>query len=85
MREAFAASLIFFNKKYWHILDINVCNFNETLTNDVVSFEQPGPEKLSSMLFVTFLSNKTLTKKSYISTKIEAVDHLHAVFLLNEE
>ena len=23
--------------------DINVCNFNETLINDVVSFEQPGP------------------------------------------
>ena len=35
----------FFNKKYWHILDINVWNFNETLTNDVVSFEQPGPDR----------------------------------------
>ena len=34
--------LTFFNKKYWHISDINVGNFNETLTNDVVSFEQPG-------------------------------------------
>ena len=33
----------FFNKKYWHIWDINVWNFNETLTNDVVSFEQAGP------------------------------------------
>ena len=31
------------NKKYWQISDINVWNFNETLTNDVVSFEQPGP------------------------------------------
>ena len=27
----------------WCISDINVCNFNERLTNDVVSFEQPGP------------------------------------------
>ena len=36
----------FFNKKYWHISDINVWNFNETLTNDVVSFEQPGPGQL---------------------------------------
>ena len=34
----------FFNKKYWQILDINVGKFNETLTNNVVSFEQPGPE-----------------------------------------
>ena len=41
MREAFA--LHFFNKKYWQISDINIWNFNETLTNDVVSFEQPGP------------------------------------------
>ena len=37
MREAF------FNKKYWQISDINVLNFNDMLTNDVVSFEQPGP------------------------------------------
>ena len=41
MREA---SHIFFNKKYWHIWDINVWNFNEALTNDVVSFEKPGPD-----------------------------------------
>ena len=46
MREAFALQkpLRFFNKKYWHISDINVWNSNEMLTNDVVSFEQPGPE-----------------------------------------
>ena len=29
----------FFNKKYWCNSDINIWNFNETLTNDVVSFE----------------------------------------------
>ena len=33
----------FFNKKYWCILDINVWNFNKTLTNNVVSFEPLGP------------------------------------------
>ena len=45
MREAFALQklLTFFNKKYWHIWDINNWNFNVPLTNDVVSFEQPGP------------------------------------------
>ena len=45
MREAFALQklLIFFNKKYWPNPDINILNFNETLTNDVVNFEQLGP------------------------------------------
>ena len=45
MREAFALQklLTFFHQKYWHIWDINVWNFNVSLTNDVVSFEQPGP------------------------------------------
>ena len=33
----------YWRKKYWRILDINVWNFNETLTNDIVSFEQPVP------------------------------------------
>ena len=33
-----------FSKKFWHIcLSLNV-NFNESLTNDVVSFEQLGPD-----------------------------------------
>ena len=41
MREA---SPIFSTKKYWHIWDIKVWNFNVSLTNEVVSFEQPGPE-----------------------------------------
>ena len=26
------------------ISDINICNFSKTLTNDIVSFEQLGPE-----------------------------------------
>ena len=45
MREAFALQklLTFFQQKYWHIWDIYIWNFNETLTNDVISFEQPGP------------------------------------------
>ena len=45
MREAFAVQklLIFFQQKKWQISDIMVRNFNETLTNDIVSFEQPDP------------------------------------------
>ena len=41
MWEAFA----FFQQKYWHICEIYVWKFIETLTNDVVSFEQLGPGK----------------------------------------
>ena len=37
---------IFFQlKKHWHIWDINVWNFNVSLTNGVVSFKQLGPGK----------------------------------------
>ena len=47
MREAFELQklLTFFQqKKYWHIWEIKFWKFNETLTNDVVSFEQLGPD-----------------------------------------
>ena len=45
MWEAFALQklLTFFQQKYQCIWDINIWNFNNTLTNDVVSFEQPDP------------------------------------------
>ena len=47
MREAFALQKLrtFFQQKNWHISDISIQNFKETLTNDVISFEQPGPGK----------------------------------------
>ena len=35
--------LIFFSKKFQHICVSLDVNFNELLTNDVVSFEQLGP------------------------------------------
>ena len=35
---------IFFNKNNLCILDINVWNFNQMLSNEFISFEQPGPE-----------------------------------------
>ena len=52
MRETFALQklLTFFNKKYWFIWDINVWNFNETLTNDVISFEQQGSFALAGSI-----------------------------------
>ena len=33
----------FCNKKYWHISGITICNVNKMLTNDIVSFNWPGP------------------------------------------
>ena len=36
--------LTFFQQKYWHKSDSNIWNFNKTLTNDIVSFEQPDPD-----------------------------------------
>ena len=35
--------LSFFQQKYWRKSDINIWNFYDSLTNDVDSFEQPGP------------------------------------------
>ena len=48
MKEVFALQklLRFFRQKYWHIWDINIWNFNETLTNQGISFEQLGPDQL---------------------------------------
>ena len=42
MSEAFALQklLTFFNKKYWWILDINLWNFNETLTIYLWNFNE---------------------------------------------
>ena len=40
-------------------------------------------KKLSSLLKFTFAAIKSLTRKSYISAKIEAEKHLHAVFSAN--
>ena len=57
MRKAFALQrlLTFFQQKYWHILDISIWNYNETLTTAVVSFEQLGPGLYHSKYSCTHL------------------------------
>ena len=45
------ASQFFFN---YNIGIFEVWNFNETLTNNVISFEQPGPD-LGALLFLGIL------------------------------
>ena len=54
MREAFAASHIFSRK---NIGKFQI--FNEVLTKDVVSFEQPGPDICSLILWWKFILNVT--------------------------
>ena len=45
----------FFQQKYCQIADIKVWNFNEMLTNNVISFEQPGPWLIWLNTNVTFV------------------------------
>ena len=50
MRAAFALQKLHtsFQQKYSGIRDIYICNFNEVLINDVISFEQLGPAVLET-------------------------------------
>ena len=66
MRDAFAMQklLSLFQQKYWNVSDINVWSFNETLTNKVVSFEQPGPEVQVCIIDLYKESHKSCTKHS---------------------
>ena len=45
--------LTFFSKKFHHICVSLDVNFNESLTNDVVSFEQLGPGRLADTTGLT--------------------------------
>ena len=42
----------FFSKKFQHICVSLDVNFNESLTNDIVSFEQLGPGHIQVLLFL---------------------------------
>ena len=57
MREAFALQklLTFFSTKNIGIFEKLTSENNETLTNDVVSFEQPGPDLLAFYLSCLFM------------------------------
>ena len=68
MREAFALHFKsfsqFFNKSIYRISDINASKFsNETFTNEVVSFEQPGPD-VQRNLSQDKIDNHTMQGKS---------------------
>ena len=42
------ATHIFFSKKFQHTCVSLDVNFDKSLTNDIISFEQPGPELLDT-------------------------------------
>ena len=65
-------TLIFFVEKmreYWHIWDINVWNFNEALTNNVISFEQPGPGVILGQEILSY--NSIYSRTSMARTPLE--------------
>ena len=49
------ATHIFFSKKFQHICISLDVNFNESLTNDIVSFEQLGPVLLVTTTLSRFM------------------------------
>ena len=67
------ATHIFFSKKFQHICVSLDVNFNESLTNDVISFEQLGPDNR--------LMNDKFHKKMIIITDLLIIDHLISVFV----
>ena len=65
------ATHIFFSKKFQHICESLDVNFNESLTNDIVSFEQLGPGKhfiLYPLKHVVATHFKSLGKVLLVST-----------------
>ena len=78
VREAFALQklLIFFQQKILANLGYLHANFIERLTNDVVSFEQPGPgpklyfgiTKITDKCMIYFLTYDKANNRLYLKT-----------------
>ena len=61
----------FFSKKFQHICASFDVNFNESLTNDVVSFEQLGPDLHIVNAHISFGENLLISySRFYPETKI---------------
>ena len=68
----------FFSKKFQHIcVSLNV-NFNESLTNDVVSFEQLGPDLLEHppSLIIVFAVQWVAKDPSFLIADSEGSDQI---------
>ena len=63
---------IFFSKTFQHIcLSLDV-NFNESLTNDIVSFEQLGPNVLLFSLRFNIIIHNRLKTTSFETIELSA-------------
>ena len=73
----------FFSKKFQHICVSLDVNFNESLTNDIVSFEQLGPDTYAFML----LDNQmpSLSASLYQIQNICKIDGSLFIYLFNEK
>ena len=63
----------YFNKNYWRISVINILNFNDTLTNDVVSFEQPGPGIFLLKYEFSYIKNAKIVVLIFMSSYLKTM------------
>ena len=76
----------FFSKKFQHICVSLDVNFNESLTNDVVSFEQLGPESVGIALYMQHFKAKfiyfniCLSSGYCVGTRLSVIVEFQIVF-----
>ena len=73
----------FFSKKFQHICISLDVNFNESLTNDVVSFEQLGPRYVKTLTDSFSQSEKAFSGSSITIFHNASLDWIHVVDLRN--
>ena len=67
----------FFSKKFQHICISLDLNFNEPLTNDVVSFEQLGPGEMFQEMFIPiYLETAEILEELFISNSSRDWRHI---------
>ena len=80
----------FFSKKFQHICVSLDVNFNESLTNDVVSFEQLGPELFSLYTILQKahtgfqLLSENVGKLSYLSLYPTIYRHIESSYITRD-
>ena len=71
--------LHFFSKKFWHIcVSLNV-NFNKSLTNNTVSFEQLGPDIFSWSVMKTSELSREQSMSENLNVFIARDDNIYGI------
>ena len=65
----------FFSKKFQYICVSLDINFNESLTNDVVSFEQLGPERHIKNVYMMIRNTRLLFEVGIVGVILTQVDY----------